>query len=87
MSDTATPHRVPSSGRVGNGMLCQFALKGSTSQAEQREGASRDARGRGGGPNGSARALCEATDSARARARTANFEKQRKEKKKKSQVI
>lgn len=32
MNDTATPHRVPSSGRVGNDIVCQFALKGSTSQ-------------------------------------------------------
>lgn len=35
MNDTAAPHRVPSSGRVGNDMLCQFALKGSTSRGEQ----------------------------------------------------
>ena len=39
MSDTATLHRVPSSGRVGNDILFPFALKGSTSQ-EGSEGSS-----------------------------------------------
>lgn len=35
MRDAKALHRVPSSGRVGNGMSCQFALKGSASRPHQ----------------------------------------------------
>lgn len=46
MGDTAAPHRVPSSGRVGNDIVSPFALKGSASQAGGF--LATNARGRGG---------------------------------------